>query len=60
MDKVVHVLPNLNDFGNVQFVADGFDIPWNRLLEQATVGFGFLLAFFLAGHIFLRMRELAK
>ncbi len=60
MDKVVHVLPNLNDFGNVQFVADGFDIPWNRLLEQATVGFGFLLAFFLAGHIFLRMREVAK
>ncbi len=60
MDKVVHVLPNLNDFGNVNFVADGFDIPWNRLLEQATVGFGFLLAFFLAGHIFLRMREVAK
>jgi ABC-type transport system involved in multi-copper enzyme maturation permease subunit len=60
MDSVVHVLPNLNDFGNVQFVADGFDIPLNRLLEQATLGFGFLLAFFLAGHIFLRMRELAK
>ena len=42
------------------FVADGFDIPWNRLLEQATIGLGFVVALFLAGHVFLRMRELAK
>ncbi|HEV2969010.1 MAG TPA: ABC transporter permease [Pirellulales bacterium] len=60
MKAVVDVLPNFNDFSNTQFVADGFDVPWNRLLEQATTGFGFVLALFLAGHIFLRMRELAK
>jgi ABC-2 family transporter protein len=60
MKAVVDVLPNFNDFSNVQFVADGFDIPWNRLLEQATIGLGFVVALFLAGHVFLRMRELAK
>lgn len=60
MKAVVDVLPNFNDFSNVQFVAEGFDIPWNRLLEQATMGLGFVVALFLVGHIFLRMRELGK
>ncbi len=60
MDKLVQALPNFNDFSNVQFVADGFDIPANRILEQATTGLGFVVALFIAGHIFLRMRELAK
>jgi ABC-type transport system involved in multi-copper enzyme maturation permease subunit len=60
MKAVVDVLPNFNDFSNVQFVAEGFDIPWNRLLEQATTGLGFFVALFLVGHIFLRMRELGK
>ena len=61
MEKaVVSVLPNFPYFTNVQSVADGFDVSWDRLMEQATTGFGFVLALFIAGHIFLRMRELAK
>jgi hypothetical protein len=60
MAAVVQVLPNFNDYANVQFVADGFDVPMTRILQQATLGFGFLIALFLAGHIFLRMREVAK
>lgn len=60
MDKVVDALPKFADFSNIQFVADGFDVPANRILEQATTGLGFVVALFLAGHIFLRMRELAK
>jgi hypothetical protein len=60
MQAVVDVVPNFGDFSNVQFVADGFDVPLDRILQQATVGFGFLAALFVAGHIFLRMREVAK
>ena len=60
MKAVVNVLPNFGDYSNIRYVADGFSIPLNRLLEQATTGCGFLLALFLVGHIFLRMRELAK
>jgi ABC-type transport system involved in multi-copper enzyme maturation permease subunit len=60
MWAIVQVLPNFNDYSNVQFVADGFDVPMARILQQATLGMGFLLALFVAGHIFLRMREVAK
>jgi hypothetical protein len=60
MRAVVEVLPNFNDYSNVQFVADGFDIPIVRILQQATLGLGFIVALFVAGHIFLRMREVAK
>lgn len=60
MRAIVEVLPNFNDYSNVQFVADGFDIPIVRILQQATLGLGFLFALFVAGHIFLRMREVAK
>jgi hypothetical protein len=60
MRAVVEVLPNFNDYSNVQFVSDGFNIPIVRILQQATLGCGFLIALFIAGHIFLRMREVAK
>ncbi len=60
MKAVVEVIPKFGDFSNVQFVADGFNVPATRILEQATTGFGFLLALFLVGHLFLRMREIAK
>jgi len=56
----VEIIPKFSDFSNVQFVADGFNVPATRILEQATTGFGFLLALFLVGHLFLRMREIAK
>ncbi len=60
MRAVVEILPNFNNFSNVQYVADGFNIPLDRILQQATTGFGFIAALFLAGHLFLRMREVAK
>jgi hypothetical protein len=60
MKAVVDVLPDFGAYSNTQFVVGGFDVPIDRVLVQAAEGFGFLLALFLAGHLFLRMRELAK
>jgi hypothetical protein len=60
MRQLVEVIPNFNDYSNVPYVAYGFDVPMVRILQQATLGVGFLVALFLAGHIFLRMREVAK
>ncbi len=60
MRAVVEIVPNFSDYSNVQFVADGFDVPIVRIMQQATLGLGFLIALFIAGHIFLRMREIAK
>ena len=41
MRAIVEVLPNFNDYSNVQFVADGFDVPIARILQQATLGWAF-------------------
>ncbi len=60
MEAVVQVIPKFSDFSNVQYVADGFDVPASRIMEQAATGLGFIVALFLVGHIFLRMREIAK
>jgi hypothetical protein len=60
MWAVVNILPNFGDYDNVRFVADGFDVPLDRILQELTRGFGFMAALFLAGHLFLRMREVAK
>jgi hypothetical protein len=54
------VLPDFSSYGNVHFVAYGFNIPGDLLLEQLTRMATFLFAAFLAGFLFLRMREVAR
>jgi hypothetical protein len=44
----------------VYFVASGFDVPGDLILEQATRMCAYLLATFLAGFVFFRMREVAR
>lgn len=60
MWAVVNVLPNFADYDNVRFVADGFDVPAARIAQEAVRALGFFVALFLGGHLFLRMREIAK
>ena len=54
------VLPDFGTFSNVNFVASGFNVPGDLVLEQVTRMAGYLLAAFLAGFLFLRMREVAR
>ncbi|HEY2882188.1 MAG TPA: ABC transporter permease [Pirellulales bacterium] len=54
------VLPDFSTFSNVNFVASGFNVPPDLLLQQATQMVGYLVAMFLAGFLFLRMREVAR
>jgi len=54
------VLPDFSTFSNVNFVASGFNVPGDIILEQLTRTAGYLLAAFLAGFIFLRLREVAR
>jgi hypothetical protein len=68
IDKVVmrfmtcwtDVLPDFNGYSNIHFVASGFNVPGDLLLEQITRMATFLFAAFLAGFLFLRMREVAR
>jgi hypothetical protein len=54
------VLPDFSTFSNVNFVASGFNVPGDIILEQLTRTVGYLFAAFLAGFIFLRLREVAR
>jgi hypothetical protein len=54
------VLPDFSSYSNVHFVASGFNIPGDLLLEQITRMATFLFAAFLAGFLFFRMREVAR
>jgi len=46
--------------GNATFVADGFDIPPELLLQQMIATAGFLVPIFLIGFLCLKMREVAQ
>ena len=54
------VLPDFSTFSNVNWVASGFNVPGDIILEQLTRLVGYLVAAFLAGFIFLRLREVAR
>jgi hypothetical protein len=60
MSAAVSVMPDLGRFDNAHFVSQGFDVPRDLLLQQAIITAGFVLGTFLAGLLFLRMREVAK
>jgi ABC-type transport system involved in multi-copper enzyme maturation permease subunit len=60
MKAFTDLLPDFNTFSNVNFVASGFDIPGDLVLEQLTKMLAFAFAAFLAGLVFLRMREVAQ
>jgi hypothetical protein len=60
MKAFTDLLPDFNTFSNVNFVASGFDIPGDLVLEQLTKMLAFVFAAFLAGLVFLRMREVAQ
>jgi hypothetical protein len=54
------LLPDFSTFSNVNFVSGGFNIPGDLLLEQLTRMAAYLFAAFIAGFLFLRMREVAR
>jgi hypothetical protein len=54
------VFPSLSSLGTGDFVAGGFDIPRDLLLEHGAETLGYLVAFFIAGAICLKAREVAS
>jgi hypothetical protein len=60
IDAWTSLLPDFGSFSNVNFVASGFNVPGDLVLEQATKTAAYLLGAVLAGFMFLRMREVAR
>ncbi len=53
------LFPSLSSLGTSDFLAGGFDIPFDLLGAHAVETFGYLVAFFLVGAVCLRSREVA-
>jgi hypothetical protein len=54
------LFPSLSSLGTSDFVAGGFDVPFDLLAAHATETCGYLLAFFVVGSFCLRAREVAS
>jgi ABC-type transport system involved in multi-copper enzyme maturation permease subunit len=60
MLSISHVLPDFSTLDTVDFVKDGFNIPWNKLAQGSLVCLAYLAGSFIIGYFFLRTREVAK
>lgn len=54
------LFPSLGSLGTSDFLAGGFDIPLDLLAEHGLETLGYLIAFFIAGAMCLRAREVAS
>ncbi|NBV45474.1 MAG: hypothetical protein EBR86_07490 [Planctomycetia bacterium] len=54
------LFPSLSALGTGDFVSGGFDIPFDLLAAHGAETFGYLLAFFVAGALCLKAREVAS
>jgi hypothetical protein len=54
------IFPSLSSLGTSDFVAGGFDIPMDLVAEHGMETLGYLLAFFIAGALCLKAREVAS
>ena len=54
-----HIVPDLTSFTTYQYVASGFDVPFNgALLPSICISFGYLIPCILFGYLCLSLREL--
>ena len=60
MKIAAKLLPDFTRFGNVDYVAHGFDISADLLLSQMVTTAAYLLAMFTVGYFFLKTREIAR
>jgi len=60
MRLLAGIFPSLSSLGTTDFVAGGFDIPFDLVAAHGMETIGYLLAFFIAGAFCLRAREVAS
>ena len=60
MLSLAQVLPDFSAFSTVGFAAYGFDVPTDRVLQDATVCLAYVVGLAVVGYFLLRTREVAK
>jgi ABC-type transport system involved in multi-copper enzyme maturation permease subunit len=57
---VAQCLPDFSSLSTVRYAADGYDVPWNRVFQDATLGLGYVAGLAVLGFFLLRTREVAR
>jgi hypothetical protein len=60
MLSMTYVLPDFRSYSTVDYVASGFNIPFNKVCQDLTVGLAYVAGVMVFGYFFLRTREVAK
>lgn len=60
MWAVGQCLPDFAAFSTVDYAADGYNVPWDRVGQDLTVCLGYVAALAVVGYYLLRTREVAK
>ncbi|MCA9238402.1 MAG: hypothetical protein KDA44_23175 [Planctomycetales bacterium] len=60
MWAVAQVLPDFASFSTVSYAADGYLVPWDRVLQDLTVCLGYVIGAVVLGFFLLRTREVAR
>lgn len=58
--NIASLLPDLSQIENVNYVANGYNIPGDMVGIQAVSALGYLTGVFVIGYFFLKTREMAK
>jgi len=60
MRCMTYVLPDFTSYSSVDYIAEGYDIPLNKVCQDLTVGLAYVAGMAVFGYYFLRTREVAK
>ena len=60
MRGVGYCLPDFSALSTVDYAADGYNVPWDRVGQDVTAALGFVAALVVVGFFLLRTREVAK
>ncbi|MBR0238917.1 MAG: ABC transporter permease [Thermoguttaceae bacterium] len=56
---VGYMAPDLSQFANSEYVASGFNIPWNLISIDAMTTLAFFIPLFFIGYLCMKLREIA-
>jgi hypothetical protein len=60
MWAIAQCLPDFRAFSTVDYAADGYNVPWDRVYQDVTVCLGYIIGLSILGYFLLRTREVAR
>ena len=60
VSMVLHLLPDFEQFLEVQYLSYGYNIPWDMLIQHTFSVLSFLITTYVLGYFILKSRELAR